>query len=139
MRLLGVSRSSCFAITFANRLQRRNLQGATRVMMSGGDYSSMHPPLFDVDCNLFHRDFKSLQKKDDSDTNPWSLLEEDSIDAANIEAMLSPASTIEEAKIGLDTLINNPPPLVVKTTGTEQRSYILTNIIVIELYFSLLF
>jgi TatD DNase family protein len=74
----------------------------------------MPQPLIDVDCNLFHRDLKSLQNKNEG--SPWSILEEDAIEAANICGMLSPASTIEEAKHGLDILKNNPPPLPVRTT-----------------------
>lgn len=70
--------------------------------------------LIDVDCNLFHRDLKSLQNK--GEQTPWTILEEDAIEAANICGMLSPASTIEEAQNGLEMLRRTPPPLSVRTT-----------------------
>lgn len=104
-------------------------------MMSEGDASTTStapsklllplPPMIDVDCNLWHRDLKSLQnnkKEGNNNDDPWSILLEDAIDTANIVAMLSPSSTIEEARKGLDWL-NRPslsssplPPLPVRTT-----------------------
>eukprot|EP00339_Tiarina_fusa_P002174 CAMPEP_0117058176 /NCGR_PEP_ID=MMETSP0472-20121206/40414_1 /TAXON_ID=693140 ORGANISM="Tiarina fusus, Strain LIS" /NCGR_SAMPLE_ID=MMETSP0472 /ASSEMBLY_ACC=CAM_ASM_000603 /LENGTH=313 /DNA_ID=CAMNT_0004775399 /DNA_START=240 /DNA_END=1181 /DNA_ORIENTATION=- len=78
----------------------------------------MIPQLIDVDCNLWHRDLKTLQNKatEENDEALWNILREDAIDAANIIAMLSPSSTIEEARRGLQLLKANPPPLTVKTT-----------------------
>eukprot|EP00980_Cylindrotheca_fusiformis_P007826 scaffold1669_cov129-Cylindrotheca_fusiformis.AAC.37 len=73
-----------------------------------------HQKLIDVDCNLFHRDLKSLQKKNEA--IPWNILEEDAIEEANIGGLLSPASTIQEARDGLDLLQSNPPPIPVRTT-----------------------
>lgn len=76
-----------------------------------------NPELIDVDCNLWHRDLKSLQGKDsDSDKLSWNILEEDAVEQANIVAMLSPSSTITEAKRGLDLLTTKAPPLPIKTT-----------------------
>jgi TatD DNase family protein len=71
--------------------------------------------LIDVDCNLWHRDLKSLQGKN-IDDDPWSILGEDAVEQANIVAMLSPSSTIAEAKRGLHLLSTRPPPLPIKTT-----------------------
>jgi TatD DNase family protein len=60
------------------------------------------PPLIDVDCNLLHADMKSLRNNDES--NIGQILEEDAVKESNIVAMLSPASTIEEAKQSLEML-----------------------------------
>ena len=81
---------------------------------------STRPELIDVDCNLWHKDLKSLQKKNIASSeigyDPWNILKEDAIATANIIAMLSPSSTIDEARLGLELLKTNPPPLAVKTT-----------------------
>jgi TatD DNase family protein len=75
------------------------------------------PELIDVDCNLWHRDLKSLQGEDTGgDDYGWTILEEDAIELANIVAMVSPSSTISEAKQGLQLLSSKPPPLSIKTT-----------------------
>lgn len=78
------------------------------------------PPLIDVDCNLWHRDLQTLQAvaapTDGAARDAWSILREDGLKEANIVAMLSPSSTIEEARAGLSLLNTNPPPLPVKTT-----------------------
>lgn len=74
------------------------------------------PDIIDVDCNLLHRDLKSLQGKDFDDDHWWGIVEEDAILEANIVAMISPSSTISEAKRGLDLLSSQPPPLSIKTT-----------------------
>ncbi|KAG7342884.1 TatD-related deoxyribonuclease [Nitzschia inconspicua] len=75
------------------------------------------PPLIDVDCNLWHCDLKSLQKINESNNSvPWEILAEDAIETANIVAMLSPSSTIDEARKGLDLMDRHPPPLPIKTT-----------------------
>ena len=74
------------------------------------------PELIDVDCNLWHRDLKSLQGRDVEGDYSWTILEEDAIENANIVAMLSPSSTIIEAKEGLGLLSSKPPPLSIKTT-----------------------
>lgn len=77
----------------------------------------MAPELIDVDCNLWHRDLKSLQNnKELGDEDTWNILNEDAIKNANIVGMLSPSSTVKEAENGLNLLENNPPPLPVKTT-----------------------
>lgn len=93
------------------------------------------PPimLIDVDCNLWHRDLKTLRGGDtvvalgtDDDTatttstngtDVWNILKEDAIEKANIVAMVSPSSTIQEAMVGLIHLNTYPPPpILVKTT-----------------------
>lgn len=76
----------------------------------------MTPGLIDVDCNLWHRDLKSLQNKEVGDGECWNILEEDAIEQANIVGMISPSSTINEARCGLDLLSKTPPPLPIKTT-----------------------
>jgi TatD DNase family protein len=76
----------------------------------------MAPALIDVDCNLWHRDLKSLQSKEIGDDECWNILDEDAIEEANIVAMISPSSTIDEAKRGLDLLSRTSPPLPIKTT-----------------------
>ena len=76
------------------------------------------PPIIDVDCNLCHRDLVSLQnnKEEEDSCVAWNMLREDAIGQANIVAMLSPSSTLDEARKGLDLLQNHPPPLPIKTT-----------------------
>jgi TatD DNase family protein len=96
----------------------RHLRSSCRTF-SQQTISRMAPELIDVDCNLWHRDLKTLQNKEigenDADS-PWNILKEDAIAAANVIAMLSPSSTIEEARLGLKLLQTKPPPLTVKTT-----------------------
>ena len=77
---------------------------------------TMVPGLIDVDCNLWHRDLKSLQGKEVDKDEFWNILNEDAIKEANIVAMLSPSSTINEARIGLERLDKSPPPIPIKTT-----------------------
>lgn len=86
---------------------------------------SMATELIDVDCNLWHRDLKTLQtstKKNSEETdgrnddNFWNMLTEDAVSEVNIVAMLSPSSTISEAQRGIQALEDNTPPLSVKTT-----------------------
>ena len=77
--------------------------------------SSSSPALIDVDCNLWHSDLTSLQNKEDTGSS-WTILEEDAIQQANIVAMLSPSSTIDEAKQGIERLKQVPPPIRIKTT-----------------------
>ena len=76
----------------------------------------MAPELVDVDCNLWHRDLKTLRKKEVGSDDPWNMLNEDAIEEANIVAMLSPSSTINEAEKGLSLLKENPPRLPIRTT-----------------------
>jgi len=61
--------------------------------------SDQNPPLIDVDCNLMHADLKSLFGK--ANHSPLDILFEDAVRDHNIVAMLSPSSTIQEAKNGL--------------------------------------
>jgi TatD DNase family protein len=134
-----LSRQSCLAlfvshqsvsgfITASNSLNRRNKQQtrsfasiSTAAASSMGDsllptLPASLPPMIDVDCNLWHRDLKSLQNEEETSDNPWSILKEDAVESANIVAMLSPSSTIQEARNGLDLLLQHPPPLPIKTT-----------------------
>ena len=96
-------------------------QGVVVTRMSSSS-SSCEPEVIDVDCNLWHRDLNTLKsqqrdmEEDEEEVDPWNILREDAITDANIVAMLSPSSTIEEAKSGLELLQTNPPPLRVKTT-----------------------
>lgn len=78
--------------------------------------SSLKMELIDVDCNLWHRDLKTLQGKEVADDDYWNILQEDAIEKAKIVAVLSPSSTVEEARKGLQALSNSPPPLPIKTT-----------------------
>jgi TatD DNase family protein len=81
------------------------------------DSTYSFPELIDVDCNLWHRDLQTLQKKELSeDDAAWNILVEDAVNKANIVAMISPSSTIQEAIQGLDLLKRHPPPLKIKTT-----------------------
>ena len=76
-------------------------------------------PLVDVDCNLWHKDLQTLQQRqsDDSGDDGWSMLHEDAISSANIVGMLSPSSTLTEARNGLQRLIQHPtPPVEIRTT-----------------------
>ena len=82
----------------------------------GTDLKMTAPPLIDVDCNLWHRDLKTLQEKSVDSEDCWNMIREDAIEKANIVAMLSPSSTINEAKTGLELLTKRPPPLPIKTT-----------------------
>jgi TatD DNase family protein len=102
------------------------------------------PPLIDVDCNLWHPDLKTLQRppkattvtttndgniddgadnenttKTKDSTDVWNILIEDAIEEANIVAMVSPSSTLQESIQGLHQLNTCPIPIpnfVVKTT-----------------------
>jgi TatD DNase family protein len=108
----GITRVACgkseLAFTYAKRasFQLRPITG-----------SSMTSPLIDVDCNLWHEDLRTLQNKEScEDGNDWNILHEDAIQQANIVAVLSPSSTLQEARAGLDRLSRTPPPLPIKTT-----------------------
>jgi TatD DNase family protein len=100
-----------------DKIKRDSATTATSYTVMDPLYS--FPQLVDVDCNLWHRDLKSLQNQglaESNNDNPWNILVEDAVTKANIVAMISPSSTIEEAIHGLDLLRNHPPPLHVKTT-----------------------
>ena len=90
-------------------------------------------PLIDVDCNLLHPDLQQslllLDRSDPDDkhqltsnTNLFHSLSHPSIQRANISAIFSPSSTIEEARIVLLALqksttdISSPLPLPIKTS-----------------------
>jgi len=102
--------------------------------------------LVDVDCNLWHGDLKPLLypsssaangDSDDNDGDAFDerirvLLTEDAVAESNIVAVLSPSSTLAEARRGLEFLHRNsdrdgatsssssssslPPPLKIRTT-----------------------
>lgn len=65
--------------------------------------------LIDVDCNLWHVDLrKSLLPNDDDDNNDtvFRILQQDAVLESNIIAMISPSSTIKDARYGLQKLKN---------------------------------
>jgi TatD DNase family protein len=73
------------------------------------------PPLIDVDCNLLHADMKTL-KSNGAESRAGDILEEDAVKESNIVAMLSPASTIEEAKQSLEMLERQEYNVELRTT-----------------------
>jgi TatD DNase family protein len=89
--------------------------------------SSTTPPLIDVDCNLWHEELQSLihtnhKGQDETETitenssNKLYILEEDAVSEHNIQAMLSPSSTIQEAKDGIAILQQYQGSIKIKTT-----------------------
>eukprot|EP00539_Tryblionella_compressa_P004652 CAMPEP_0178751906 /NCGR_PEP_ID=MMETSP0744-20121128/10774_1 /TAXON_ID=913974 /ORGANISM="Nitzschia punctata, Strain CCMP561" /LENGTH=342 /DNA_ID=CAMNT_0020405579 /DNA_START=1388 /DNA_END=2416 /DNA_ORIENTATION=+ len=86
--------------------------------------SSLPPELIDVDCNLWHSDLQTLQPRKIQDPNSseqllddcWNILQEDAVQKANIVAMLSPSSTIREARQGLDRFRKSQPSIPIRTT-----------------------
>ena len=89
-----------------------------RLLMMLARNGDLPPPLIDVDCNLIHKDLKPLFE--DSRHNdlppPFQILQQDSVKQANIVAVLSPSSTIEEAKAILDLLPSSPELPSIRTT-----------------------
>jgi len=87
-----------------------------RFMSTMATGAASNPPLIDVDCNLWHKDLVSLlPSKDGEETDerpsvPWDILLEDGVADANIVAVLSPSSTIQEAKLGLTALKKSADP-----------------------------
>ena len=69
-------------------------------------------PLIDVDCNLWHKDLKSLQ----DNTSPLTILQEDAVQESNIVAMVSPSSTLQEARMGLELLSKESTDVSILTT-----------------------
>lgn len=91
-----------------SRLGNRLFHSKGRIMSSS---LAATPPLIDVDCNLMHKDLQSLQQQRPSqdeelegDKGKLDILQEDAVKESNIVAMLSPSSTLEEAKRGLALL-----------------------------------
>jgi TatD DNase family protein len=72
--------------------------------------------LIDVDCNLLHADMKSLIIHPNEETSVCQLLLEDAVMESNIVAMLSPASTIQEAHSSIDMIQKYQGSLQLKTT-----------------------
>jgi TatD DNase family protein len=60
--------------------------------------------LIDVDCNLWHADLNKNLLDNKEELSPLSILLEDAVEESNIIAMVSPSSTIQEAKHGLALL-----------------------------------
>lgn len=83
--------------------------------------SSRSAPLVDVDCNLWHKDLISLQTNQE-ETAPLSILNEDAIEESNIVGMLSPSSTLDEVRMGLNLLNSSP------STDSIARIPILTTV-----------
>lgn len=76
--------------TRLEQLSRRPMSSFTRAST---------PALIDVDCNLCHADLKSLRNSNENDvTGIGDILTEDAVAESNIVAMLSPSSTLEEAR-----------------------------------------
>lgn len=80
---------------------------ARTISMALSSSSTNHPPLIDVDCNLWHVDLKPLREdnnitdSDDKEFASFRLLPEDAVLESNIVAVLSPSSTLCESKRGL--------------------------------------
>ncbi len=114
-RLFGTKSLSPFGNNSINRIVGSVGRQALQARWLATEWK-MIPELIDVDCNLWHRDLKSLQNNPVSEDDYWNIIHEDAIKSANIVAMISPSSTIDEAKHGLDILTKYPPPLPIKTT-----------------------
>ena len=98
-----------FVASSAHSSRKSTNKGVSRVLRH-----KMAPELIDVDCNLLHRDMKTLQKVETTD--PWHILQEDAVKSANVVAMISPSSTIAESESGIELLKAHPPPVTIKTT-----------------------
>jgi TatD DNase family protein len=72
-------------------------------------------PLVDVDCNLWHKDLTSLQSNQDG-SSPLCILNEDAIEESNIVAIMSPSSTLDEARMGLKLLNSSDASIPILTT-----------------------
>ena len=89
---------------------------ATRLM-------STRAPLIDVDCNLWHKDLISLQTLTEQEESPLSILQEDAVKESNIVAMVSPSSTLEEARRGLNVLSSESVPHIPILTTVGVHPY----------------
>ena len=124
------------------RRQRRPL--IRRTMSKLSDTTPSFPPLIDVDCNLWHDDLASdvllfppsnnnnstdteeTSNVDDTD-NAWeasieSLLQRDAIQESNLVALLSPSSTLIEARKGIAFLqkrTSKELPIIRTTVGVH--------------------
>lgn len=79
------------------------------------------PPLIDVDCNLMHIDLQRFRidslANDKSLATPLDILLQDAVQEQNIVGILSPSSTIEEAKASAHVLQQVPlDTLVIRST-----------------------
>ena len=82
--------------------------------------SSLSPPLVDVDLNLWHESMRSL--KDNANSEPLTMLHEDAVLESNICAIVSPSSTLDEARMGLEILENrnkSEMPAILTTVGVH--------------------
>jgi TatD DNase family protein len=77
---------------------------------------SLAAPLIDVDCNLWHDELRSLKTTNQKDASFLTILTEDAVCESNIVAMLSPSSTIQEARMGLELLSSTQTLIPILTT-----------------------
>ena len=77
---------------------------------------SLGAPLIDVDCNLWHKELRSLKTTHQNDAPMLTILTEDAVCESNIVAMLSPSSTIREARMGLKLLSSTQTLIPILTT-----------------------
>lgn len=109
---------SATAIPLSVRSFEHCTRSGTSLLKMSAQAGDSPPPLIDVDCNLMHKDLKPLFE--DAQQNglppPFQILHQDSIQRANIVAVLSPSSTIEEAKALLHFLPASPKLPPVRTT-----------------------
>jgi len=91
-----------------------NSNASSSSSSSANKLQKPHPPLIDVDCNLLHPDLISILNDsylstpdfqsrfppdvDSETTSPLSILHHPSTTSANIAAVISPSSTIEESQ-----------------------------------------
>ena len=72
-----------------------------------------HPPLVDVDCNLLHPDLLSIMRSvssinvNDTVDDSLKILHHPSTSQANIIAIISPSSTIDESERSVSMLLDN--------------------------------
>jgi TatD DNase family protein len=76
--------------------------------------SRMASALIDVDCNLWHDDLRSLQNNQNA--SMLTILEEDAVCESNVVAMLSPSSTLHQARMGLEILSSTATTIPILTT-----------------------
>ena len=91
-------------ITTSRRLvstDAASVSTSARTLFGSFEMTTTANAIIDVDCNLWHDDLKSLLH---NDKPPLSILQEDAIEKANIIAILSPSSTIQQANNGLELL-----------------------------------
>ena len=92
------------------------MSGQREGLYASDDLPANRATLVDVDCNLWHKDLTSLlpQKYPDALSDPLHILEED--DFSHCAAIMSPSSTLSEAKRGLEILYARQEAMVQSTT-----------------------